>query len=165
MYFSHNLYNCRIDLINFVLLNGLLTLFNMFCFLAVYLGRWRVFKHCHIPDEDVWENCHLWGHLSVQPHWSTFPRYCAPACRRTGQIHRHGDGTGWLSCLHVLDGVWQCSLKEKEAWLLPPSGHTRSLIGLFHFSCALHLSLPHFSILKSLPPSPLYSQGSKRSVS
>lgn len=56
-----------------------------------------------------------------------------------------GMGPGWLSCLlrcgwalppraarHLcLMGVWQFPLKEKKAWLLPPSGHIRSLIVLF----------------------------------
>lgn len=98
----------------------------------------------------------------------TGPRSQGIVHLHVGGLDRFTDlwmGRGWLSCLHVLGGVWQFPQKEKEAWLLPPSGHTCSLIGFFHFSCALYLSLPHFSILKSLPPSPLYSQGSKCSMS
>lgn len=152
MYFSHNLYNCCIDLISFVLLNGLLTLFNVFCFLAVYLGRRRVFKHCHIPDEDVWENCHLWGHLSVQPHWSTFPRYCAPACRRTGQIHRHGDGAGVVvmsSC-----AWWGLAMSPKrERGLAAPALRPHTL---FDWPLSFLLCAPSFSsslFYTEIPPS------------
>ncbi|XP_011948772.1 PREDICTED: prostaglandin reductase 1-like [Cercocebus atys] len=33
--------------------------------LILCYGRWRVFKHCYQPDEEIWKDCHMWSHLYI----------------------------------------------------------------------------------------------------